>query len=78
MRKECAKKDHQNEDCDSRRRDKDVRISPVQLLRDQEITTHEKQRVIIVIIINDEKEYWFGRLGDETVHVEDSFFEERF
>ena len=30
-------------------------------------------------IINDdndnEKEYWFGRLGDETVHID---FEERF
>ena len=64
------------EDCDQRRRDK-VRISPVQFLCDREIgTRNAKQGVIINDENNDEKQYWFGRLGDETVHNVD--FEERF
>ena len=64
------------EDCDPRRRDKDVRISPVQFLHNREIGTHNaKQGVIINDDNDDEKEYWFGRLGDQTVHID---FEERF
>jgi len=60
------------EDCDPRRRDKDVRISPVQFLYDREIGTHNAKQGIV---INDDKEYWFGRLGDEMVHID---FEEKF
>jgi len=60
------------ENCDPWRRNKDVRIS--QFLRDREIGTCGAKQGII-ISDNDEKEYWFGRLGDKTVHID---FEERF
>ena len=50
------------EDCDPRRRDKDVRISPVQFLHNREIGTHNaKQGVIINDDNDDEKEYWTVR-----------------
>ena len=46
------------ENCDSRRKDKDVRISLVQLLCDREIGTRgAKKEVIINDDNNDEKEY---------------------
>jgi len=65
-----------HEDCDPRRRNKDVRISPAQFIHDREIGIRgEKQGVIINDDNNDEKEYWFDWLGDETVHID---FEERF
>ena len=65
-----------SEDCDPRKRDKDVQISSVQFLRDREIGTHgAKQGVIINDNNDDEKVYWFGRLGDDTVYID---FEERF
>ena len=63
-------------DCNPRKRDKDARISPVKFLRDREIGTRgSKQGVIINDDNDDEKDYWFGRLGDETVHID---CEERF
>ena len=66
-----------HEDCrPPRRRDKDVRISPAQFIHDREIGIRgEKQGIIINDDNDDEKEYWFGRLRDETVHID---FEERF
>jgi len=38
------------------------------------INTHGTKQGVI-INDDDEKEYWFGRLGDETVYID---FEERF
>ena len=42
---------------------------------DREIGTRAKQGVIINDDNDNEKQYWFGQLGDETVHID---FEERF
>ena len=67
---ECKKP----EDCNPRRRDKDVPISPVQFLRDREISTRDAKQGINDDN-DDEKEYSFGWLEDETMHID---FEERF
>jgi len=47
----------------------------MQFLRDQEIKTRgAKQGVIIHADNGNEKEYWFGRLRDETVHIDFEHF----
>ncbi|EGI67229.1 hypothetical protein G5I_04206 [Acromyrmex echinatior] len=43
----------------------------MQFLRDREIGTRgAKQRLIIDDDNDDEKEYWFGQLEDETMHID--------
>ena len=64
-----------SEDCDPRRKDKDVRISPMQFLRDREMSTRGAKQGVIIIDDNDEKEYWFGWLGYERMYID---FEEKF
>ena len=42
------------EDCDPRRRDKDVRIPPVQFLRDRETGTRGAKQGVVIINDNNE------------------------
>ena len=41
-------------------------VTSVQFLRDREIGTRGAKQGVINNDNDDEKEYWFGRLGDET------------
>ena len=45
-------------------------VTSVQFLRDREIGTRGAKQGVINNDNDDEKEYWFGRLGDETVHID--------
>jgi len=62
------------EDCDLRRRDKDAQISA------DAVSTWSRNRYSgakqgVIINDDDKKQYWFGRLKDETMYID---FEERF
>jgi len=64
------------EDCDQRRRDKDVRISSVQFLRNQEIGTRSARKSSsMTITIMKRNIQTLRRNDDETMHID---FEERF